>query len=139
MRELPSGIQARVLKEGDVVNIDVSAELADTNVNTGATTVVGSRSPHKEKLCQSSLRALHQALKKAKAGAKISGIGRAIHNEARKDGFTVILELPGNGIGRKLHEMPDSILNYYEPRDNRLLTNGLVLAVETFVSTERNL
>ena len=73
-------------------------------------------------------------LKKAKAGAKVSGIGRAIHNEARKGGFTVILELAGHGIGRKLHEMPDSILNYYEPRDSRLLTNGLVLAVETFVS-----
>ncbi|MBU8595843.1 type I methionyl aminopeptidase [Shouchella clausii] len=124
----------RVLKEGDVVNIDVSAELGGYYADTGATTVVGSRSPHKEKLCQSSLRALQQALKKARAGAKVSGIGRAIHNEARKDGFTVIRNLAGHGIGRKLHEMPDGILNYYEPRDNRLLTNGLVLAVETFVS-----
>lgn len=124
----------RVLKEGDVVNIDVSAELGGYYADTGATTVVGPRSPHKEKLCQSSLRALQQALKKARAGAKVSGIGRAIHNEARKDGFTVIRNLAGHGIGRKLHEMPDGILNYYEPRDNRLLTNGLVLAVETFVS-----
>lgn len=124
----------RVLKEGDVVNIDVSAELGGYYADTGATTVVGSCSPHKEKLCQSSLRALHQGLKKAKAGARISGIGRAIHNEARKDGFTVIRNLAGHGIGRKLHEMPDSILNYYDPRDSRLLTNGLVLAVETFVS-----
>lgn len=124
----------RVLKEGDVVNIDVSAELGGYYADTGATTVVGSHSPHKEKLCQSSLRALHQGLKKAKAGARISGIGRAIHNEACKDGFTVIRNLAGHGIGRKLHEMPDSILNYYDPRDSRLLTNGLVLAVETFVS-----
>jgi methionyl aminopeptidase len=124
----------RVLKEGDVVNIDVSAELGGYYADTGATTVVGSRSPHKEKLCQSSLRALQQGLKKARAGTKISGIGRAIHNEARKDGFTVIRNLAGHGIGRKLHEMPDGILNYYDPRDNRLLTNGLVLAVETFVS-----
>lgn len=124
----------QVLKEEDVVNIDVSAELGGYYADTGATTVVGPRSPHKEKLCQSSLRALHQGLKKAKAGAKISGIGRAIHNEARKDGFTVIRNLAGHGIGRKLHEMPDGIMNYYDPRDSRLLTNGLVLAVETFVS-----
>ncbi|MDM5337342.1 type I methionyl aminopeptidase [Fictibacillus enclensis] len=124
----------RVLEEGDVVNIDVSAGLGGYYADTGATIVVGTGSPHKEKLCQSSLRALHQGLQKARAGAKISGIGRAIHNEARRDGFTVIRNLSGHGIGRELHEMPDSILNYYDPLDRRLLTNGLVVAVETFVS-----
>ncbi|MDN4525963.1 type I methionyl aminopeptidase [Fictibacillus fluitans] len=124
----------RVLEEGDVVNIDVSAGLDGYYADTGATIVVGNGSPHKEKLCQSSLRALHQGLQKARAGAKISGIGRAIHNEARRDGFTVIRNLSGHGIGRELHEMPDSILNYYDPLDRRLLTNGLVVAVETFVS-----
>lgn len=124
----------RKLMEGDIVNIDVSAELEGYYADTGATIVVGSGSPHKEKLCQSSLRALHQGLQKAKAGTKISSIGRAIHNEARKNGFTVIRNLSGHGIGRELHEMPDNILNYYDPLDNRLLTNGQVLAVETFVS-----
>ncbi|MFC6228787.1 M24 family metallopeptidase [Paenibacillus allorhizosphaerae] len=88
----------RVLEEGDVVNIDVSAELGGYYADTGATIVVGTRSPHKEKLCQSSLRALHQGLQKARAGAKISGIGRAIHNEARKDGFTVIRNLSGTAL-----------------------------------------
>jgi methionyl aminopeptidase len=122
------------LSEGDIVNIDVSAELGGYYADTGATIVVGTHSPHKEKLCQSSLRALYKGLEKARAGAKISGIGRAIHNEARKDGFTVIRNLSGHGIGRELHEMPDNILNYYDPRDSRLLKNGQVLAVETFVS-----
>jgi methionyl aminopeptidase len=98
--------------------------------------VVGTRSPNKEKLCQISLRALNQGLQKAKVSAQISSIGRVIHNEARKDGFTMIRNLSGHGIGRELHEMPDSILNYYNPRDSKLLTNGLVLAVETFVSNE---
>lgn len=46
----------------------------------------------------------------------------------------MIRNLSGHGIGRELHEMPDSILNYYDSRDRRLLTNGLVVAVETFVS-----
>lgn len=108
----PSGTGGR----GDVVNIDVSAELGGYYADIGATIVIGTRSPHKVKLCQSSLRALHQGLQKARAGAKISGIGRTIHNEARKDGFTVIRNLAGHGIGHELHEVPDSILNYYDPR-----------------------
>lgn len=125
---------SRILEEGDVVNIDVSAELDGYFADTGATTVVGNNFSHKEKLCQCSLRALQQGLQKARAGAKISNIGRAIHKEARKDGFTVIRNLSGHGIGRKLHELPDGILNYYDPQDNRLLKSGMVLAVETFVS-----
>jgi methionyl aminopeptidase len=122
------------LREGDIVNIDVSAELDGYYADTGATTVVGTGTPDKAKLCQSSLRALNQGIQKAKAGTKISSIGRAIHNTARKDGFTVIRNLSGHGIGRKLHEMPDNILNYYDSQDNRLLKNGQVIAVETFVS-----
>ncbi|MGF7030550.1 methionine aminopeptidase [Paenibacillus mucilaginosus] len=81
------------------------------------------------------LRALQEGLKKAKAGAKLSGIGRAVHQSARRDRFTVVRNLAGHGIGRRLHEEPEGILNYYDPSDGRLLTSGMVLAVETFVST----
>lgn len=125
-----------VLKAGDVVNIDVSAALDGYYADTGSTAIVKpGGSALKEKLCACSLRALHKGIGKARAGARLSGIGRTIQQEARSDGFTVIRNLTGHGIGRKLHEEPEFILNYYDPRDTRLLTNGLVLAVETFVST----
>ncbi|WP_426453683.1 type I methionyl aminopeptidase [Paenibacillus sp. S-38] len=125
-----------VLRDGDLVNIDVSAELGGYYADTGETLVVGqSADSQQHELCRSSLRALEAGLRKAKAGAKLSGIGRAVHQSARRDGFTVIRNLGGHGIGRRLHEEPEGILNYYDPSDGRLLTSGMVLAVETFVST----
>ena len=63
------------------------------------------------------------------------GIGRAVHNEARKRGFNVIYDLTGHGIGRRLHENPKEILNFYNPSDQRILNEGLVLAIEPFLTT----
>lgn len=124
-----------VLKEGDMINIDVSAELNGYYADTGASIVVGKGEDFKHSLCQVAEESLLKALDSAKAGSKLSEIGRTVHNEARKNGFTVIKNLTGHGIGRKLHEDPDHILNFWDKRDKRLLTNGMVLAVETFIST----
>lgn len=124
------------LRSGDIVNIDVSAELDGYYADTGATTVVKPhQKPNRERLVECSRNALKQGLKQARAGAKINQIGRAIHLAAKAEGFRVIRNLSGHGIGRALHEEPDNILNFRDPRDHRLLTNGLVLAVETFVTT----
>lgn len=124
-----------VLQEGDVVNIDVSAELDGYYADTGASIVVGRGEAWKELLCQCAENSLYKALDSARAGSKISQIGRIVHNEAKRSGFTVIKNLTGHGIGKSLHEEPDHILNYYDKWDKRLLTDGLVLAVETFIST----
>ncbi|MBW5446551.1 type I methionyl aminopeptidase [Cohnella sp. CFH 77786] len=123
------------LREGDMVNIDVSAELGGYYADTGATMVVPPyRSAVQEKLCDSSRRALTRAIGQARAGTRVNQIGRVIEREAKADGFRVIRNLAGHGIGRALHEQPDDILNFRDPRDGRLLTNGLVLAVETFLT-----
>lgn len=134
--EVAHGIPGdRVLRAGDLVNIDVSAELDGYFADTGATVVVGNGDEEKAALCDCSQRALDRAISGARAGSRISGIGRAIQNEARENGYTVIRNLTGHGIGRRLHEEPDNILNYHERHDRRLLTKGLVLAVESFVSS----
>jgi methionyl aminopeptidase len=124
-----------VLQEGDIINIDVSAELDGYFADTGASIVVGAGEHQKLSLCQCAKDALYKALESAKAGSKISQIGRAVQQEARKQGFTVVKNLTGHGIGKSLHEEPAYILNYYDRGDKRLLTDGLVLAVETFIST----
>ncbi|GIO09457.1 methionine aminopeptidase [Brevibacillus reuszeri] len=124
-----------VLKEGDVINIDVSAELDGYYADTGASIVVGAGDERKQSLCKVAEDSLYKALESAKAGSKMSQIGRIVHNEARKSGFTVVKNLTGHGIGKSLHEAPDHILNYYDKTDKRLLTEGMVLAVETFIST----
>ncbi|GKU24887.1 type I methionyl aminopeptidase [Clostridium folliculivorans] len=126
----------RLINEGDSVNIDVSAVLDGYFSDTGATIVVSPNANNiKQKLCDCSKQALDKAIMKAKAGSKINQIGRTIFNEARRNGFTVIRDLTGHGIGKNLHEDPENILNYFDINDSCILTDGLVLAVETFIST----
>ncbi|WP_160671936.1 type I methionyl aminopeptidase [Clostridium sp. C8-1-8] len=127
---------SRIIREGDSVNIDISAVLDGYFSDTGATIVVSPASEIKKQLCDCSKLALSKAIMKAKAGSKINQIGRAIFNEAHSNGFTVIRDLTGHGIGKKLHEAPENVLNYFDVNDNTILKNGLVLAVETFISTK---
>lgn len=125
----------RVLREGDLVNVDVSAELDGYYADTGATAAVRPVGADEEKLLATAESALYRAIERAVAGSLINQIGRAIFNEACLKGFTVIKNLAGHGIGTRLHEEPHNILNYYDPRDVRVLGNGSVLAIETFISS----
>ncbi|HWQ78234.1 MAG TPA: type I methionyl aminopeptidase [Anaerovoracaceae bacterium] len=125
---------SRVLEAGDIVNIDVSAELDGYFADTGATVSVSENNRIGKRLCDCSRSALAKGIDNARAGAAINQIGRAIHQEAKENGYTVIRNLTGHGIGRKLHEEPSHVLNYYNKWDRRILNIGLVLAIETFLS-----
>lgn len=124
-----------VLGEGELIHIDVSAELDGYYADTGASLVVSKRDRHLEKLLDATKAALSRALRAAKAGNRLNGIGRTVHTEARKRGYNVIYDLTGHGIGRGLHENPEGILNFYDPNDGRILNEGLVLAIEPFLTT----
>lgn len=124
-----------VLGEGELIHIDVSAELDGYYADTGASMVVSKRDRNLEKLLDATRATLKKALGAAKAGSPLSGIGRTVQNEARRRGFNVIHELTGHGIGRSLHENPREILNFHNPHDRRLLNAGLVLAIEPFLTT----
>ncbi len=123
-----------VLREGELIHIDVSAELNGYFADTGASLVVAKTERHFDKLLEATKSALKKALHAAQAGKPINEISRAVQNEARKRGYNVIYDLTGHGIGRKLHEAPNEILNYYNPADRRMLTEGLVLAIEPFLT-----
>ena len=124
-----------VLREGELIHIDVSAELDGYYADTGASLVVSKRERNLEKLLDATKTTLNKALHAAKAGNPLNGIGRTVQNEARKRGYNVIYDLTGHGIGRHLHESPKEILNFYNPNDHRILNEGLVLAVEPFLTT----
>lgn len=124
-----------VVQEGDLINVDVSAELNGFFADTGASMVVEPGPEIKRKLCEAAKAALYKGIASARPGRKLNRIGRAIHAEARRRGFTVLKNLTGHGIGRKLHEEPRYILNYYEAWDDDILDDGLVIAIESFVST----
>jgi methionyl aminopeptidase len=123
-----------VLKEGDLIHIDVSAEKDGYFADTGASMQVSKNSKEVMALFEATKAALKRALSAAKAGELISSIGKAMHAEARKRGYNTIAELASHGIGRKLHDYPSDVVNFYNPRDQRLLTEGLVLAVEPFLT-----
>src|SRR5512133_1529423 len=124
-----------VLREGELIHIDVSAELDGYFADTGASMIVSKHDRHLDKLLDATKATLNKALGAAKAGSPLNGIGRTVQNEARRRGFNVIYNLTGHGIGRRLHENPKEILNFYNPNDIRILNEGLVLAIEPFLTT----
>jgi methionyl aminopeptidase len=124
----------RVIRKGDLVNIDVSAELGGYFADTGFSIPFGIEQGELADLCACSQRALRKALSVARAGEKINRIGEVVEQTARAAGFSVIRNLAGHGIGHKLHEDPE-ILSWKDPRQRGRLHKGMALAVETFVST----
>jgi methionyl aminopeptidase len=126
----------QVIRAGDVVNIDVSAELDGYYGDTGGTFITPPASPLKQRLLGATREALANAINVATAGALVSGVGRAIERTARANGFRVIRNLCSHGIGRSLHEEPEMIPGYFDPRDKRRLWNGLVMTIEPFLSTK---
>jgi methionyl aminopeptidase len=126
---------AHVLGDGELIHIDVSAELDGYFSDTGASMWISRRSPEIHKLLEATKAALGKAVHAARAGRRLNEIGKTVQQEARKRGYNVIYELTGHGIGRGLHEEPGEVWNFYNPRDHRILKDGLVLAIEPFLTT----
>lgn len=124
-----------VLSEGELINIDVSAGLNGYFADTGSSMVVAKHVPQYEKLLEATRSALEKAVRAAKAGQLLNSIGKTIHDEAKRNGFGVVYDLTGHGIGHKLHEDPAEVFNYYKQDDRRILKEGLVLAIEPFLTT----
>ncbi|MCH5598615.1 M24 family metallopeptidase [Niabella ginsengisoli] len=113
-------IKQKILKEGDLINIDVSAELNGFWADNGASFVLGKDINQHQKLVEASKEILRKAINNIKGGVKIADIGHLIETEAKKRGYKVIKNLGGHGIGRSLHEHPEELLNYKNRFDQRL-------------------
>ena len=124
-----------ILREGELINIDVSAELDGYFGDTGASMVVAKHVPEYEKMIEATKSALAKAVQAARAGQPLNLIGKTIQEEARRNGYGVIYDLTGHGIGHHLHEDPTQVFNYYKSKDRRILDEGLVLAIEPFLTT----
>lgn len=129
----------RVLKEGDLINIDVSAELDGYWADNGGSFIIGKDIHQHQKLVDASKDILQKAIDNIKGGVKIAEIGFLMETEAKKRGFKVIKNLAGHGVGRSLHEQPDELLNYKNRFDSRRFKKNSVVAIETFISTSSNL
>ncbi len=139
--EVAHGIPStdKILTEGDLVNIDVSAELNGYWADNGGSFVLGEDIYGHGKLVNASKEILKKAISNIKGGVRVSEIGRLIETEAKKAGYTVIKNLTGHGIGRGLHEEPHDIANYCDRFNLTRFKKNSVVAIETFISTRSSI
>jgi len=125
----------KILSEGDLINIDVSAELDGFWADNGGSFVLGKDIHGHQHLVDISKYILQKAISNIKGGLKISAIGQLIETEAKKAGYKVIKNLTGHGVGRSLHEEPYEIANYPDRSNTTRFKKNSVVAIETFIST----
>jgi methionyl aminopeptidase len=123
----------RIIQAGDLVKLDVSAELHGYFADAAITVPVQPIAPDILRLVDCARVALEQALKAARSGQPLNRIGHATETYVRGKGYTIIRELPGHGVGAALHEEP-SVFNHYIPHDSQRLREGLVITIEPHVT-----
>lgn len=123
----------RALRPGDLVKLDVTVEKNGFMADAAVTVPVGEVTDERRRLMESAERAFKKAMQVARAGFRVSEIGRTVEREVRRSGFSVIRDLGGHGIGRTIHEEP-RIPNYPDPSANQILSEGLVITVEPIIS-----
>jgi methionyl aminopeptidase len=123
----------RLLRTGDIVSIDVGAELAGYFGDSAITLPVGTISEEAATLLRVTDEALHRAIDRMRPGGRVSDIGHAVQEHVEAHGFSVVREFVGHGIGQRMHEEPQ-VPNYGEPGRGPRLAEGMVLAIEPMVN-----
>jgi len=134
-REVVHGIPSakRVIKDGDIVGIDVGAYKNGYHGDAADTVMVGSVSPEARRLVEVTYQARNLGIAAAVRGNCIGDIGYAVQTYVEANGFSVVHQLVGHGIGRKLHESPQ-VPNYGKAGKGMKLSDGLLLAIEPMVN-----
>jgi methionyl aminopeptidase len=121
------------IENGDLVKLDVTVEKDGFMADAAITVPAGAVSETSHRLTACAQSALERAIQIARAGIRVSEIGRTVEREVRRWGFSVIRALGGHGIGRTIHEEP-SIPNYFDPDAREILTEGLVITIEPIIA-----
>jgi len=123
----------RVLREGDIVSVDVGAYIGGFHGDCAATFACGDISPEAQRLIDVTRQSFFEGIRYAREGYRRSDISAAIQKYVEANGFSVVREYVGHGIGRQLHEDP-SVPNFGEPGRGPRLLRGMTLAVEPMVN-----
>ncbi|MBQ3128262.1 MAG: type I methionyl aminopeptidase [Clostridia bacterium] len=123
----------RVIKEGDIVSIDLGARLNGYNGDNAATFAAGAISSEAKRLCDTTRESLYVGIQKAVAGGRVGDIGSAIAQYCEARGFSVVREFIGHGIGKALHEEP-SVPNFGTPGRGVRLLPGMTIAIEPMIN-----
>ena len=126
----------RVLNPGDVVKIDVTAELDGYIADSAVTVIIPPVTTAAHNLTQSAKAAFKRAAKVAAANVRVAELGREVEAEVERWGHAVVHEMCGHGVGRALHE-PPSVPNFFSPFTPGRLGEGMVIALEPIISESR--
>lgn len=123
----------RLLKEGDILSLDIGMEYKGYHSDMAVTVPVGKISPEAQRLIRVTKKALKRGIKKARIGNTLGDVGNTIQRYVESQGFNVVKELCGHGIGKKLHEDPE-ILNYGKRHKGLKIQEGMVICIEPMVT-----
>jgi methionyl aminopeptidase len=124
---------ARTLRDGDIVSVDCGAVLNGFNGDSTFTFTIGEVSPEVLKLIIVTKESLYLGIEQAKSGNRLGDIGHAIQKHAESNGYSVVREMVGHGVGRLLHEPPE-VPNYGKPGSGPVLQKGLTIAIEPMIN-----
>ena len=125
-----------LLQSGDIVNFDITLEKNGYIADSSKTYLVGEVAPLARRLVQVTYEAMWKGIKAVRPGARLGDVGHAIERHARKNGYTVVREYCGHGIGREMHE-PPQVLHFGKPQTGLVLQEGMVFTIEPMLNQGR--
>ena len=128
---VPSAVE--IIRDGDIVNLDITLEKNGFIADSSKTYLVGNASPAARRLVRVAREAMWQGIRQVRPGAHLGDIGYAIERHARRNGYSVVREFCGHGIGREMHEEPQ-VLNHGRPGTGMKLREGMVFTIEPMVN-----
>jgi methionyl aminopeptidase len=128
--------QADVLRDGDIVNLDITLEKKGFIADSSKTYLIGNVAPAARRLVQTTYDAMWMGIRAVRPGARLGDIGWAIERHAKRNGYSVVREYCGHGIGREMHEAPQ-ILHFGKPGTGLALREGMVFTIEPMLNRGR--
>ncbi|KPC54177.1 type I methionyl aminopeptidase [Amantichitinum ursilacus] len=125
-----------ILQDGDIVNFDITLEKGGYIADSSKTYLVGHVGPEARRLVQVTYDALWKGINTVRPGATLGDVGHAIERYARQNGFSVVREFCGHGIGQHMHEEPQ-VLHYGSPKTGLVLREGMVFTIEPMLNQGR--
>ena len=126
-----------ILQSGDIVNFEITLEKNGYIADSSKTYLVGEVSPLAKRLVQVTYEAMWKGIKAVRPGARLGDVGHAIERHARRNGYSVVREYCGHGIGREMHEDPQ-VLHWGKPQTGLLLREGMVFTIEPMINQGRH-
>lgn len=129
--------KSEILQDGDIVNFDITLEKQGYIADSSKTFLIGNVAPAAKRLVRTTYEALWKGIRAVRPGAKLGDVGHAIERHAKQNGYSIVREYCGHGIGREMHEDPQ-VLHFGRPGTGLTLREGMVFTIEPMLNEGRS-